>query len=110
MGNPKRIPITNLNQEINMKYNYDYLFNLFAEKVGFDWIKYPFLNLIDKSIAPKLQSSDYSNGRFTKCGPAKELTTLTYNVTVPEGIRSGEKIRLVGQGKKGKRNSKGKEQ
>ena len=30
-------------------------------------------------------SLDYSNGRFTKCGPAKELTTLTYNVTVPEG-------------------------
>ena len=30
-------------------------------------------------------SIDYSNGRYTKCGPAKELTTLTYNVTVPEG-------------------------
>ena len=30
-------------------------------------------------------SLDYSNGRFTKCGTAKELTTLTYNVTVPEG-------------------------
>lgn len=28
---------------------------------------------------------DYSAGRYTKCGPAKELTTLTYNVTVPEG-------------------------
>ena len=32
MGNPKRIPITSFNQEINMKYNYAYLFNLFAEK------------------------------------------------------------------------------
>ena len=30
-------------------------------------------------------SLDYSAGRYTKCGPAKELTTLTYNVTVPEG-------------------------
>jgi hypothetical protein len=30
-------------------------------------------------------SLDYSEGRYTKCGPAKELTTLTYNVTVPAG-------------------------
>ena len=51
MGSPKRIPITNLNQEINMKYNYYYIFNLFAEKVGLDWIKYPFLNLTELSIS-----------------------------------------------------------
>ena len=57
MGNPKRIPITSLNQEINMKYNYAYLFNLFAEKVGFGWIKYPFLNLTELSIS-KLPSGD----------------------------------------------------
>lgn len=30
-------------------------------------------------------SLDYSTGRYTKCAPAAELTTLTYNVTVPEG-------------------------
>ena len=57
MGNPKRIPITSLNQEINMKYNYAYLFNLFAEKVGLDWIKYPCLNLTELSMS-KLPSGD----------------------------------------------------
>ncbi len=57
MGNPKRIPVTSLNQEINMKYNYAYLFNLFAEKVGLDWIKYPFLDLTEHSIS-KLASGD----------------------------------------------------
>ena len=57
MGNPKRIPTTSLNQEINFKYNYDYLFNLFAEKVGMDWIKYPFLNLTEFSIS-RLPSGD----------------------------------------------------
>ena len=38
-----------------------------------------------KLTAETTISLDYSNGRYTKCGPAKELTTLTYNVTVPEG-------------------------
>ena len=57
MGNPKRIPITSFNQEINMKYNYAYLFNLFAEKVGLDWIKYPCLNLTELSMS-KLPSGD----------------------------------------------------
>ena len=51
MGNPKRIPVSSLNQELNFKYNYAYLFNLFAEKVGVDWIKYPFLNLTETSIS-----------------------------------------------------------
>ncbi len=51
MGNPKRIPVSSLNQEINIKYNYDYLFNSFAEKVGIDWIKYPFFNLTETSIS-----------------------------------------------------------
>lgn len=57
MGNPKRIPVTSLNQETNMKYHYAYLFNLFAEKVGRDWIKYPFLNLTELSMS-KLPSGD----------------------------------------------------
>lgn len=57
MGNPKRIPTSSLNQEINLKYNYAYLFNLFAEKVGIDWIKYPFLNLTETSIS-RLPSGD----------------------------------------------------
>lgn len=57
MGSPKRIPVSSINQEINMKYNYEYLFNLFAEKVGIDWIKYPFLNLMELSIS-KLPSGD----------------------------------------------------
>jgi len=33
-------------------------------------------------------SLDYAEGRYTKCGPAKELTTLTYNVTVPAGTHT----------------------
>ena len=57
MGNPKRIPVTSLNQETNMKYHYAYLFNLFAEKVGLDWIKYPFLNLTELSMS-NLPSGD----------------------------------------------------
>ena len=51
MGNPKRIPSSSLNQKISFKYNYAYLFNLFAEKVGIDWIKYPFLNLTETSVS-----------------------------------------------------------
>ena len=45
MGNPKRIPASDLNQNLSMKYNFGHLFNLFAHKVGLDWMKYPFLNL-----------------------------------------------------------------
>lgn len=51
MGNPKRIPTTSLNQNLNLKYNYAYLFNQFSEKVGTEWIKYPFLNLAELSIS-----------------------------------------------------------
>lgn len=57
MGNPKRIPVSSLNHKINIKYNYEYLFNLFSEKAGIDWIKYPFLNLTELSIS-KLPSGD----------------------------------------------------
>lgn len=57
MGNPKRIPVTTLYQDLNIKYNYNYLFNLYAEKIGIDWIKYPFLNLTEISIS-KLPSGD----------------------------------------------------
>lgn len=57
MGNPKRVPVSILNHKINMNYNYEYLFNLFSEKVGIDWIKYPFLNLTELSIS-KLPSGD----------------------------------------------------
>ena len=57
MGNPKRIPYSSRSEEINFKYNYAYLFNLCAEKVGMEWIKYPFLNLAEISIS-KLPSGD----------------------------------------------------
>ncbi len=57
MGNPKRIPVSSLHHEINIKYDYEYLFSLFAEKEGIDWIKYPFLNLTELSIS-KLPSGD----------------------------------------------------
>ncbi len=61
MGNPKRIPASSLNQEINMKYNYAYLFNMFSEKVGFDWIKYPFLNLTELSISTLPSGDTYGS-------------------------------------------------
>ncbi|WP_298501276.1 GH3 auxin-responsive promoter family protein [uncultured Methanobrevibacter sp.] len=61
MGNPKRIPTSSLNQEINMKYNYAYLFNMFSEKVGFDWIKYPFLNLTELSISTLPSGDTYGS-------------------------------------------------
>ena len=51
MGNPKRIPVSNLSQEINYRYDYNYLFNLYAEKVGIDWINDRFLNLAEISIS-----------------------------------------------------------
>lgn len=57
MGNPKRIPTSALNQELSMKYNFAHLFNLYANKVGIDWIKYPFLNLTEISISV-LKSGD----------------------------------------------------
>ena len=61
MGKPKKIPITSPNQEINMKYNYMYIFNFFAEKVGFDWSKYPFLNLIELSISTLPSGDTYGS-------------------------------------------------
>jgi len=57
MGNPKRIPTTQLTQDLNSKYNFGHLFNLYAQKVGLDWLKYPFLNLIEISIST-LKSGD----------------------------------------------------
>ena len=51
MGNPKRIPVSSLHHAINIKYDYEYLFSLFAEKEGIDWIQYPFLNLTELSIS-----------------------------------------------------------
>lgn len=61
MGNPKRIPTSSLNQEINIKYNYAYLFNQFAEKVGLDWIKYPFFNLTETSITTLPSGDTYGS-------------------------------------------------
>ena len=46
-----------------------------------NWYDNPNLTLGDETEI----SIDYAEGRFTLCAPAKELTTLTYNVTVPEG-------------------------
>ena len=57
MGNPKRIPASDLNQNLSMKYNFGHLFNLFAHKVGLDWMKYPFLYLAEISISV-LKSGD----------------------------------------------------
>ncbi|MBO6111298.1 MAG: GH3 auxin-responsive promoter family protein [Methanobrevibacter sp.] len=57
MGNPKRIPTTQLTQDLNSKYNFGHLFNLYVQKVGLDWLKYPFLNLIEISIST-LKSGD----------------------------------------------------
>lgn len=51
MGKPKIMPVTSFYQNLNIKYNYNYLFNLFAEKVGIDWIKYPFLNLTEITMS-----------------------------------------------------------
>lgn len=61
MGNPKRIPVTSFYQELNIKYNYKYLFSLFAEKVGIDWIKYPFLNLTELSVSTLPSGDSYGS-------------------------------------------------
>ena len=57
MGNPKRIPVTSRSQEINIRYNYNYLFSSFVEKAGTEWTKSPFLNLAEISIS-ELPSGD----------------------------------------------------
>lgn len=49
-----------------------------------NWYDNPNLTLGDETEI----SIDYSEGRFTLCAPAKELTTLTYNVTVPAGTHT----------------------
>lgn len=49
-----------------------------------EWYDNPNLPLGDETEI----SIDYSAGRFTLCAPAKELVTLTYNVTVPEGTNT----------------------
>ena len=49
-----------------------------------EWYDNPNLPLGDETEI----SIDYSAGRFTLCAPAKELTTLTYNVTVPAGTHT----------------------
>ena len=57
MGNPKRIPVTSHSQEINIRYNYNYLFSSFVETAGTEWTKSPFLNLAEISIS-ELPSGD----------------------------------------------------
>ena len=57
MGNPKRIPVTSKSQEINVRYNFAYLFSSFVEKAGIEWTKYPFLNLPEIFIS-ELPSGD----------------------------------------------------
>ena len=57
MGNPKRIPVTTRSQEINVKYDFAYLFSSFVEKAGIEWTKYPFLNLAEIFIS-ELPSGD----------------------------------------------------
>ncbi|MBQ2832429.1 GH3 auxin-responsive promoter family protein [Methanobrevibacter sp.] len=96
MGNPKRIPTTSLNQEINMKYNYAYLFNLFAEKVGLDWIKYPFLNLTELSMS-KLPSGDTYGSISGKIMDVfgdmiSEVTTSPIEALIPS---AGTNIRYI---------------
>ena len=77
MGNPKRIPTTPSNHELNIKYNYDYLFNLFAEKAGTEWIKYPFLNLTETSISILPSGDTYGSisGKIM-CGFGDELSNM----------------------------------
>lgn len=59
MGNPKRIPTTSLTQELNMKYNFGILLYLVAEKMGIDWLKDPFFNLIEISFSTLKSGSTY---------------------------------------------------
>ncbi|WP_405295686.1 GH3 auxin-responsive promoter family protein [Methanobrevibacter sp.] len=88
MGNPKRIPTSSLNQELNMKYNYAYLFNLFAEKVGLDWIKYPFLNLTELSISTLPSGDTYGSisGKIMSGFGDKisEFTTSPIEALIPQ--------------------------
>lgn len=78
MGNPKRIPVTTLSQEINVKYDYAYLFNLFAEKAGINWIKSPFLNLAEISISTLPSGDTYGSisGKILE-GFGDELANIT---------------------------------
>ena len=57
MGNPKRIPVSQLNLDINSKYYYAFRSYQLYEKYGLDWIKNPFLNLIE-SFTSVLKSGD----------------------------------------------------
>lgn len=57
MGNPKRIPVSQLNLDINSKYYYAFRSYQLYEKYGLDWIKDPFLNLIE-SFNSVLKSGD----------------------------------------------------
>lgn len=61
MGNPKRIPVTNLSQEIYIKYDFAYLFSSFVEKAGLDWTKSPFLNLAEISISTLPSGDTYGS-------------------------------------------------
>ena len=96
MGNPKRIPTSSLNQEINIKYNYAYLFNLFAEKVGIDWIKYPFLNLTDLSISTLPSGDTYGSISGKLMGgfgdKISEFTTSPIEALMPD---VGTNIRYI---------------
>lgn len=57
MGNPKRIPVSSLNLDINSKYYYALRSYQLYEKLGLDWIESPFLNLIE-SFTSVLKSGD----------------------------------------------------
>ena len=51
MGNPKRIPVSSLSAEINQKYNFAFVYRLYSEECGIDWIKHPFLLLTETSVS-----------------------------------------------------------
>lgn len=51
MGNPKRIPVSSLSQQVNSAYSLAYRTTIIANEIGLDWINEPYLNLIEVSFS-----------------------------------------------------------
>ena len=59
MGNPKRIPVSDISQQVNGKYNLAFRTVVIAKKLGIDWINEPIFNLIESDMTTLKNGASY---------------------------------------------------
>lgn len=59
MGNPKRIPVSDISQQVNGKYNLAFRTAVIAKELGTDWINEPLFNLTESSMTTLKNGASY---------------------------------------------------